>query len=399
MSTVLFLGMPSHGHVNPTLGLVSELVKQGEKVIYFASEPFKEKIEAAGAIFKAYNRNLDIFTPGAGQISGKPGGLFTAMYKVISDAPVVIADILNQTRDIKFDYLIHSAAFIFTQPMVQILGIPAVSSLAVYAGLRDFSGRDFSKFPGAGELLENYGHIAASLEQSYSINMPARLMELLMNKAALNLVYTSEYFVPDREFFDDTYKFVGPPVFERKENLDFPFEKLHGKKVMYISLGTVFGNFDEHLYHLFFEAFKNWPGIVVMAAHRVDLSPALFPENFIVMDYVPQSTLLKHTDIAITHAGMNSISDLISAEVPFVCVPLGADQPLLAKRAAELGATLSLDVADLSAQKLIGATEKVLNDPSYKTNIQKIADSFRQAGGYPKAAEEIFLFKEKNQIG
>lgn len=43
MSKVLFLGIPSHGHVNPTIGLVSELVNQGEEVIYFCSEEFKEK--------------------------------------------------------------------------------------------------------------------------------------------------------------------------------------------------------------------------------------------------------------------------------------------------------------------------------------------------------------------
>nr|WP_157536202.1 hypothetical protein [Mucilaginibacter sp. L294] len=35
MSIIAFFGVPTHGHVNPTLGLVSELINNGETVIYF----------------------------------------------------------------------------------------------------------------------------------------------------------------------------------------------------------------------------------------------------------------------------------------------------------------------------------------------------------------------------
>lgn len=127
MSNVLFLGMPSHGHINPTLGLVNELTRRGEKVTYFASELFRAKIEAAGATFFSYNEDLNIFK--AGGKPGAGGGLMSALPL----APSVIANLLQQTSHIKFDYLIHSAAFPFTGALVQILGIPSVSSLAVFA--------------------------------------------------------------------------------------------------------------------------------------------------------------------------------------------------------------------------------------------------------------------------
>lgn len=35
MSKVLFLNIPSHGHINPTLGLVEGLVKQGDEAFIF----------------------------------------------------------------------------------------------------------------------------------------------------------------------------------------------------------------------------------------------------------------------------------------------------------------------------------------------------------------------------
>ena len=40
MAKVLFFNLPAHGHVNPTLPLVAELVHRGEHVIYYSSEAF-----------------------------------------------------------------------------------------------------------------------------------------------------------------------------------------------------------------------------------------------------------------------------------------------------------------------------------------------------------------------
>lgn len=374
MSNVLFLGLPSHGHVHPTLGLVNELTKQGEQVVYFASPEFKDKIESAGASFVGYRDDLNIFKPGGGAMAG-----------VINKAPEIMANLLEQIRDRHFDYLIHSAAFPFAGPLTQLLGIPAISSLAVFAGLREFS---IARMGGG----HRYQEIARELEQTYGIQMPEDMMGLLMNKAGLNLVYTSRYFVPDPDFFDDSYAFVGPPVYERKEDMDFPWERLDGSNVLYISLGTVFGNHTPALYTHFFDAFAAWDGVVVMAAHQADLSARPVPGNFIVRDYVPQNALLKRTSVAITHGGMNSMSDLISNHVPFVCIPLGADQPLLAARAAELGAAISLDARTIDSDKLRAAVAEVTGNPNYLAGIKRINDSFREAGGYPEAVRRIRAF-------
>ncbi len=392
MAKVLFLSAPAHGNVNPTLGLVSELVKQGEEVIYFSSDDFKEKIEKTGAQFRSYTEDMDIF-----KIGKVP---FEPMHRILKSADKIIADILNQVKDVKFDYLIHSMAFPFTKVIAHVLAIPTVSSLAIFAGLRQFEERSKQTDvkPGTEEIMEAYKNISQKIRKTYGVQLPPSIMGLLLNKGDINLVYTSRLFATDIEFFDDSYKFVGPPIYNRQENMDFPFERLQGKKVIYISLGTVFGNYSLALYDVFFKSFNNADTIVVLAAYNVDLSPFDIPDNFIVRNYVPQSELLKYTDVAITHAGMNSISDLVNNHIPFVAIPLGADQPLLAKRAEELGAAIALDVNTLSPQILQDAVEKVLNNPNYLKNIKIINDSFEQAGGYKKAVEEIFKLKREKGI-
>lgn len=110
---------------------------------------------------------------------------------------------------------------------------------------------------------------------------------------------------------------------------------------------------------------------------------------------INQSEVLKYTDAAITHAGMNSTSDLLYNNVPFVAIPIGADQPYMAKRAEKLGATISLDKDNINPEILRESVEKVLTDPSYLENMRKISDSFKESGGYKKAVEEIFKLKQE----
>ncbi|MEO3405602.1 macrolide family glycosyltransferase [Mucilaginibacter sp. CAU 1740] len=382
MATVLFLSAPAHGNVNPTLGLVAELVKQGEQVIYFTSETFKKAVEATGATYAPYVIDMDIFKP---LVPGHPRPL----PGVIAQAEHVVADILEYIKNIRIDYLIHSMGFPFASIIRQILKVPTISSLAVFAGLDQMEKRINSgeNFMGSAEMDAAYEPVARSIEKRYGIQMPERPLQLLMNRGDLNIVYTSRYFAPESTFFDDSFIFVGPPIYDRGQQMDFPFDLLEGKDVIYISLGTVFSNFDKSIYQIFFDAFKNSPYLVVMAAHQVDLAEV--PDNFIVRDYVPQRELLRFTKVAITHAGMNSMSDLIDQHVPFVSIPLGADQPLLAARANELGATVVLDHKQLTAEELREAVTEVTKS-SYRENLVKIDQSFREAGGYPKAVDAIF---------
>ena len=105
--------------------------------------------------------------------------------------------------------------------------------------------------------------------------------------------------------------------------------------------------------------------------------------------YVPQPELLKYTTVAITHAGMNSMGDLLYNNVPFVSIPLGADQFYLVNRAQELGAPLLPDHNTLTPELLKDAVAKVTTAPSYAENIRKISQSFKEAGGYDRAVKEI----------
>ncbi|EKQ57213.1 MULTISPECIES: macrolide family glycosyltransferase [unclassified Clostridium] len=400
MSKVLFLSIPAHGHVNPTLGLVNELIKQGEDITYFCSEDFKEKIEKTGAEFKSYRVEANIFKRKHNTSNDMElDKLLNYINEILKSSDKIIKDILNQIEDKKFDYIIYTSMFPFGNIIAQILRIPSVSSFAVFATPKELVSQHKElmdeKLIKNHPAIDTYKKVSRQLKEAFNVEMSHNIFGLFFNKGDINIAYTSKYFLAHPEYYDDSFKFIGPPIYDRKENLDFPFEKLEGKKVVYISLGTVFNNTDSNLYDIFFKTFGNTDEAVVMAAYNVDLSEFDIPNNFIVRNYVPQSEVLKYTDVAITHAGMNSTSDLLYNNVPFVAIPIGADQPYMAKRAEELGATISLDKDNITPEILRKSVEKVLTDPSYIENIKKISNSFKVSGGYKKAVEEIFRLKRE----
>ena len=66
MSKALFFGLPVHGHTNPTLPLVRELVRRGEEIVYLSTDEFAPLIAATGATYRPY-RNA--FLPELGSVA------------------------------------------------------------------------------------------------------------------------------------------------------------------------------------------------------------------------------------------------------------------------------------------------------------------------------------------
>ena len=51
MGKIVFFCIPAHGHTNPTLNVVRELISRGHRVWYYSYNMMREKIESAGATF------------------------------------------------------------------------------------------------------------------------------------------------------------------------------------------------------------------------------------------------------------------------------------------------------------------------------------------------------------
>jgi MGT family glycosyltransferase len=102
---------------------------------------------------------------------------------------------------------------------------------------------------------------------------------------------------------------------------------------------------------------------------------------------------LRRASLFISHGGMNSTSEALWYGAPMLIHPRHGDQKLVAARVEELGAGRELRVQDLTPTALRAAAESAICDPRLREGARKVAESFRRAGGYTRAADEILRWR------
>ncbi len=389
MAKVLFVNGVVHGHINPTLPLVKELVSRGEKVFYFSTAEFREKIEKTGAEFIDYGDRMVQFLG-----SYRPKGnhpFFTLIEFLLEIDRIIISKVMEKAEGNNYDYIIHDAMFGGGNILSKKLGIPAVCSCTSFA-MNKLPMPDQMLSRGAHPQLDGIYHELGAAAGEWGTGVPG-LMDIFFKKADLNVVFTSKMFQPEGETFDGSFRFVGPSISERQEKLEFPYERLKGGKVIYISMGTINNNCTG-FYQKCMEAFKEEDYKVVLSVgNKVDIaSLGSIPPNFIAGNYVPQLEILKLADAFVSHGGLNSVSEALYYGVPVAAIPMANDQPAVAGRLEALGAGIKLRMDEITPQILRGTVYKLLTDESYRSASRTVGKSFIEAGGYKAAVDAIQEF-------
>jgi len=396
MARVLFINAGSEGHINPTIGVVEELISRGEEVVYFTIEAFRERIEKTGAIVRILDGQKFI----KAFISGGRNYLLERVNGLIRTADIVIPSVLEQIKGERFDYIIHDSMFGCGRLLSQILKLPAINSCTSFAQTKESFDKMLEQLSQniPPEVVNEYQSLTSLVKEKYDVEIHSPY-EVFCNPAPFTIVYTTREFQPFGEAFDQTYKFVGPSISSRLTQVNFDLTGIKGKHPIYISLGTVFNQAID-FYQLCFKAFENTDHTVVMSiGDKVQLSDlGEIPRNFIVKNYVPQTEVLKYTKLFITHGGMNSTHEGLYYGVPLIVIPQSADQPIIAGQVANIGAGVKLQMQGLTANQLREAADYVLNQSSFLKAITNIRESFYKSGGYYQAVEEIFEFKNQYDI-
>ncbi|NHM33921.1 macrolide family glycosyltransferase [Neobacillus terrae] len=396
MARVLFINGGSEGHINPTIGVVQELISRGEEVVYFAIEEFRERIEKTGATVRTFDgqKFLKAF------ISGGRNYLLERINGLLRTADIMIPCVLEQIEGEHFDYIIHDSMFGCGYLIAQILKLPAINSCTSFAQSKTSFDKMLEQLSKTipTEIVNEFQSLTEKVKEKYDVEIHSPY-EVFCNPAPLTIVYTTRMFQPFSEAFDQTYKFVGPSISSRSQQENFDLTVFKGKSPIYISLGTVFNQAID-FYKLCFKALGNTDHTVVMSigekAQISDLGE--IPKNFNVKHYVPQTEVLKYTKLFITHGGMNSTHEGLYYGVPLIVIPQSADQPMIAGQVTNIGAGITLQMQSLTAKQLREAVDHVLNHPSFHKAVANIRESFQKSGGYHQAVDEIFEFKSQYDI-
>lgn len=385
MSTIAFLNIGMHGHINPTLPVVAELVRRGHTVTYHTTPAFHAEIETTGATVHLY--------PGGEQPLPDPPTPVTLLESLASTGVRLLPAVLDDLRRDRPDLIVHDSSCLWGAVAARELGVPAASSFTTFA----FGRHVPSPTRGSWDLwaaawkqprtVQGYLRARRELHRRFDARgLP--LIDLLNIRQPLNLVYTSRAFQPAAEHFDASYRFVGPSIGARPADPSFETDRLRDP-VLYASLGTVF-NADPKLLRTFATALAPLGGTVIVSTGRTDpdaLGP--LPGNVLPLRFVPQPEVLARATLFITHGGMNSVNEALYAGVPVLVVPQGADQPMIARRVVELGAGLSIRTGDVAKGSVRGLARRLLHEAGFRAAATTLKAAQHDAGGYRRAADEL----------
>lgn len=389
MSRVLFLNGPASGHVNPTLGLVEELVRQGEEVVYASSGEFRHKLERLGAEFAEYENFL------AGRASAQLGELMPLVNLILASYEVILPCIFRLAEARTFDYIIHDSMYGCGGIVAKRLGLPHIATCSSFLfAERLQTGGAKGSFAAQLSYMKEFSALAKRVGERFSISPLPQIKDIFFQPGDVNLVFTIKELQPEAESLDDSFRFVGPSIHSRGEALDFRLDKSDGRRIVYISLGTIFNEVKD-FYAMCFEALRDFDGqVVVSVGPKTDISAfGRLPGHVIVRPYVPQLAVLEEADLFLTHGGMNSVHEALYYGVSLIVAPMAADQPIVAGRIAELGAGIAVNPSLLTPDELRRCVDEVLQTEAYRSRSRELGSALRRAGGQKAAMEEIARFK------
>lgn len=395
MAHALFFGLPLHGHTNPSLPLVRELVDRGDTVTYFSTEAFAVPVRNAGAVFQPYRNTF------LADLTALPSRVDELSWLLMRTASEVLATHLDECRAARPDYVIADSVAPWGQWVAACLSRPLVTSTTTFAFNRHVlawaarqGGRPRSLAVAFSKLksMSKAAWLRRTLCHRYGVNGPGVIASVL-GHSDLNVVYTSTMLQPCAETFDARYVFVGPSMADRADGGDASWLGELQEPVVYVSLGTLF-NQELDFYRLCLRTFADEDVRVVMSIGTSTALDALgpIPPNIVVRAVVPQLEVLARAAVFVTHGGMNSVNESLSRSVPIVALPRMGEQEAVAKRVEALGAGLCLDRFTLTADTLRASVRRVRDEPGFRDRAAAVGASLRSAGGVRRAAEAIHAF-------
>lgn len=384
---LLIVALFGHGHVNPTLPLVEELVRRGHRVDYATSSEHAEAVTKAGARWVELQASPELLAAPPREfkpedIAAWMGLLFAEMSSSVY--PALRAHCAAESPDaICYDG--------FNWPgrvVAQQLDLPAVRLIPNFA-----SNEEFSLFEaiaqGHGDenpILTQLTSSCAEFSAEHGVELdPANVLDATED---LNLVFIPRQFQPAGDTFDERFQFIGPSVGNR-EGAEAWSPADPEAPQLFISLGTVFNDRPE-FYRTCIDAFRDGHYQVAMTVGGLD--PATLgeiPPHFDVRSHFPQLAVLQHADAFVSHTGMNSTMEALYYGVGLVAVPQMPEQAANAGRVQELGLGEQLDSDTVTAESLRAAVDRLVSDSTVRAQLDRMQKVVRESGGAVRGAELI----------
>jgi MGT family glycosyltransferase len=391
------------GHLNPMTALGKELCRRGRRVSFLVAPRVRERVERAGfgvlPVGAAEDAEIASDVARIGELSGMSAMRLTGRM-MARMTELALRDVPRLIETAGIDALVVDQFSPAGALVAERLGVPyaiACNALACYIDPRVPPPPIGWRYRAGwlARLRNRLGNfLAVRLFEQFSGTRGRSPLLLIkpesFGRGLVQVAQQPEFFDFPRGPLPDHFHYTAPwHAPGRDADIDFPWEKLDGRPLVYASLGTLQNNL-RHVYAAIVEAARGLDVQMVLALGNpramLDFAP---PENVIVAGYAPQLPLLERAAVAVTHAGLNTALECLARDVPMVCLPVTNDQPGVARRVEWLGAGEVIPVGRARADRIRASLRRVLAEPAYREAAAKCRARLAGRNGPALAADLV----------
>lgn len=385
---IAMFSIAAHGHVNPSLDVIRELVDRGHRVSYAIPGSFAEKVAATGAEPVIYPSTL----PTDEDPEAWGTELIDNIEPFLNDAVQALPRLAEAFAGDEPDLVLHDITSYPARVLAHRWGVPAVSlwpNLVPWEGYEKEVGEPMTAGLKQTERGKAY---YARFESWLTENGLGHVSsDDFVARPRRGLVLIPEALQPNADRVNrEMYTFVGACQGDRADQGEW-VRPAGAEKVLLVSLGSSFTK-QPAFYRACVEAFGGLPGWHVVLQIGAHVDPAELgdvPGNVEVRTWVPQLAVLKRADAFITHAGAGGSQEGLATGTPMVAVPQAVDQFGNADMLQSLGVARQLPMEEADAASLRAAVLALVGDPEVAARCERLSEQMAREGGTPRAADLI----------
>ncbi|MET0189262.1 MAG: macrolide family glycosyltransferase, partial [Pseudonocardia sediminis] len=380
MSHILMVGVGAHGHTNPHLPVMTELVARGHRVTYAISKSFATTVATSGATPLVVETAL----PDETAAQHWPTDAVSGMRLFLDEGRTVLPQLLDALDRDRPDAVLYDIGGYAGRVLAHRWDLPLLQlspSIVAWEGYEEDMGDAMAFLDEPDGLAFQHDFDAWLGEQGIDIGWAA-----FSGRPPRCAALVPEAMQPNAERVDhDVVTFVGPALDRRPHEEEWPEPD---RPLLVVSLGSAYNDRPR----FFRDVIAAMDGLDWRVAMSIGpyVDPAdlgAIPENVDVRSWLPQLAALRHASAFVTHAGMGGCSEGLHEGVPMVAVPQAVDQFGNAARLVELGVGEHLPADEVTPERLREAILRVSGSPEVAARCAELRERARAAGGARAAAD------------
>ncbi|MCJ1680159.1 macrolide-inactivating glycosyltransferase [Streptomyces sp. APSN-46.1] len=387
---IAMFSIAAHGHVNPSIEVIRELVARGHRVSYAIPASFAEKVAETGATPVIWNSTLP--TEDAPEEWGTE--LIDNIEPFLNDAIQALPQLAAAFEGDEPDLVIHDITSYPAAVLAHRWGVPSVSlspNLVAWTGYEEEVAAPMTAALRATERGKAYyARFRAWLDENGIDEDSDRFVA----RPRRGIVLIPRALQPHADRVDaSVHTFVGACQGDRSATQGTwkrPAAAA-GKKVLLVSLGSAFTH-QPGFYRACAEAFgdlPDWHVVLQIGRFTDEAELGEIPANVEVHRWVPQLDILGQADAFITHAGAGGSQEGLATGTPMVAVPQAVDQFGNADMLQELGVARHVPMDRADAETLREAVLSLVGDPEVAARLEAVRARMADEGGTRQAADLI----------